>query len=145
MSWCTWTSCRRCNDPVFVASLSSIGAPDTRRERAVKRLMNHSAEIAFHAVSTRAEAVSTVVPQGTFSAVISELTPDEPIDGEVPVADAFEQRLEVGETPPLSENFEPTEVNEMAREGAPEDADPADWQEQRTTADTHAWDSDLDR
>jgi hypothetical protein len=75
--------------------------------------------------------------------VISGLTPNEPIDEEVPIADAVEQRLEVGETPPLSENFEPTEVNEIASEGTPEDANPADWQEQRTSAaDADEWDSD---
>jgi hypothetical protein len=75
--------------------------------------------------------------------VVSETTPDEPIDDQVPVADAVEQRLEVGETPPLSEDFEPTEVNEIGAETAPQDVDPADWQEQRTTA--ADWDSDLDR
>jgi hypothetical protein len=78
--------------------------------------------------------------------VVSETTPDEPIDDHVPVADAVEQRLEVGETPPLSEHFAPTEVNEIADQSAPEDADPADWQDQRTTAaDADMWDSDLDR
>jgi hypothetical protein len=78
--------------------------------------------------------------------VASETTPDEPIDDQVPVADAVEQRQEVGETPPLSEDFEPTELNEIAAQTAPEDADPADWQDQRTTAaDADVWDSDLDR
>ncbi len=73
----------------------------------------------------------------------SDQTPDDPIDQEVPVADAVEQRLEVGETPSLSENFEPTEVNEIADEGVPADADPADWQEQRTTAaGADDWDPD---
>ena len=67
--------------------------------------------------------------------VNSQLTPDEPIDEEVPVADAVEQRLEVGQTPHLSENVEPTEVNEIFTEAAPVDANPADWQEQQTTAD----------
>ena len=71
--------------------------------------------------------------------VNSQLTPDEPIDEEVPVADAVEQRLEVGQTPHLSENVEPTEVNEIFTEAAPEDANPADWQEQRTTADDDEW------
>jgi hypothetical protein len=76
--------------------------------------------------------------------VISELDPDEPIDEEVPIADAAEQRLEVGETPPLSENFAPTELNEIATEGAPDDADPADWQDQRTSAgNAGEWDSDV--
>lgn len=65
----------------------------------------------------------------------AQLTPDEPIDEEVPVADAVEQRLEVGQTPHLSENVEPTEVNEIFTEAAPVDANPADWQEQQTTAD----------
>jgi hypothetical protein len=79
-----------------------------------------------------------------FSPVISELDPHEPIDEEVPIADAVEQRLEVDETPPLSEDFEPTEVNEIAGEGSPEDADPADWQEQRTSAaNAGEWDSDV--
>ncbi|MBV9514838.1 MAG: hypothetical protein JO280_12480 [Mycobacteriaceae bacterium] len=77
--------------------------------------------------------------------MVSEPTSDEPIDGEVPVADAVEQRLEVGHNSPLSENFEPTEVNEIGAESAPPDADPADWQEQRTTANETEWDPDLDR
>jgi len=75
---------------------------------------------------------------------MSEPTPDEPIDDQVPVADAVEQRLEVGEPPLLSENIEPTEVNEIATEGVPEDANPADWQEQRTDAGSDDdWDSDV--
>jgi len=74
--------------------------------------------------------------------VVSEFTPDEPIDAEVPTADAVEQRAEVGETPRLSERLEPTEVNEIAEQGPPQDADPADWQEQHTTAATaDEWDS----
>jgi hypothetical protein len=69
----------------------------------------------------------------------------EPIDDQVPEADAAEQRSEVGETAPLSENFAPTEVSEMSSEGAPLDADPADWQEQHTTAaDADAWETDAD-
>jgi hypothetical protein len=61
--------------------------------------------------------------------------PDEPIGDEVPIADAVEQRLPVGETPELSENIEPTEVSRIAaEETAPVDADPADWQEQHTSA-----------
>lgn len=76
--------------------------------------------------------------------MISELTPDEPIDDQVPVADAVDQRREVGETPPLAEHFEPTEVNEIATEPAPPDADPADWQEQRRAA-PEDWDADIDR
>ena len=65
---------------------------------------------------------------------MSNQMPEDPIDEEVPVADAVEQRLEVGESPVLSENFEPTEVNEIGADAAPADANPADWQEQRTTA-----------
>lgn len=68
-------------------------------------------------------------------------SPDDPIDEEVPVADAVEQRLEVGDAPSLAEDFEPTEVSEIATESAPVDADPADWQEQQTTAPTD-WDPD---
>jgi hypothetical protein len=76
--------------------------------------------------------------------VASELTPDEPIDEDVPIADAVEQRVEVGETPSLSENLEPTEVNEIAAQGLPEDVDPADWQEQHTTATADGeWDSEV--
>jgi hypothetical protein len=71
---------------------------------------------------------------GYVRSVISE--PDEPIENEVPVADAVEQRLEVDETPGLTEDFEPTVVNEIAAEGAPDDANPADWLEQRTAAET---------
>ena len=70
-------------------------------------------------------------------------TPDEPIDEDVPLADAVEQQHEVDETPSLSENFEPTAVNEIASEVAPEDANPADWQEQRTAA-AEGWDPDVD-
>ena len=72
---------------------------------------------------------------------------DEPIGDQVPIADAVDQRLAVDETRELSENFEPTEVSEIAAEGTPpEDANPADWQEQLTSADTGAgdWDSDID-
>ena len=61
---------------------------------------------------------------------------DEPIGEEVPIADAVEQRLPVAETPPLSEDFQPTQASEIAAEGpAPTDVDPADWQEQLTSAD----------
>ena len=76
---------------------------------------------------------------GYVGHVNSQLTPDEPIDEEVPVADAVEQRLEVGRTPQLSENVEPTEVNEIFTEEAPEEANPADWQEQRTDAGDDEW------
>ncbi len=77
---------------------------------------------------------------------MAEQTPDEPIDPEVPVADAVDQRLEVGRQPSMSEDFEPTEASEIAASPAPEDANPADWQEQRTDADdADEWDSDLDR
>lgn len=76
--------------------------------------------------------------------MVSELTPDEPIDEDVPIADAVEQRVEVGETPTLSENVEPTEVNEIAAQGLPEDADPADWQDQHTAAGVaDEWDSEV--
>ncbi|MFZ0832822.1 MAG: hypothetical protein WAM92_07015 [Mycobacterium sp.] len=72
--------------------------------------------------------------------------PDDPIDEEIPVADAVEQRLEVGRTSSLSEDFEPTEVSEIASAIPPEDANPADWQEQHTTADdAEVWDEDIDR
>jgi hypothetical protein len=70
---------------------------------------------------------------------------DEPIDEEVPVADAVEQRTPVVETPDLSEDFEPTEVNEIAAEGPPPvDADPADWQEQLTSGPDDEWDPDIE-
>jgi hypothetical protein len=75
--------------------------------------------------------------------VSSDLTPEKPIDEDVPIADAVEQRLEVGETPSLSETLQPTAINEMAAESAPYDADPADWQEQRTRA-ADGWDPDVD-
>ena len=80
--------------------------------------------------------------------MVSESTPPNrtptPIDEEVPIADAVEQSVEVGETPSLSENLEPTEVNEIAAQGLPEDADPADWQEQHTTASAaDEWDSEV--
>jgi hypothetical protein len=71
---------------------------------------------------------------------------DEPIGEDVPVADAVEQRRTVGETPELSEDLQPTELDQIAAEKkAPEDVDPADWQEQWTSADTGAddWDRDL--
>jgi hypothetical protein len=63
--------------------------------------------------------------------------PDEPIDDQVPVPDAVEQRQAVDEIPDLSEDFEPTEASAIAeRADAPVDANPADWQEQLTSADT---------
>lgn len=71
------------------------------------------------------------------------VTSDEPIDDQVPVPDAVDQRREVGETPPLAEHFVPTEVNEIAAEGTPPDADPADWQDQHTTAPDDDWDIDI--
>ena len=62
---------------------------------------------------------------------------DEPIGEEVPIPDAVDQRLAVGETPELSENFQPTEASAIAAETpAPTDVNPADWQEQLTSADT---------
>jgi hypothetical protein len=71
---------------------------------------------------------------------------DEPIGDQVPVADAVEQRLPVGEPRELSEDFQPTETSEIAAQAAPPDeANPADWQEQLTSAETDAdWDADLD-
>jgi hypothetical protein len=53
-------------------------------------------------------------------------------DAEVPVADAIEQRRTVGEP-----------VEEIGAQGAPPDeANPADWQEQLTIADTDPdWDA----
>jgi hypothetical protein len=72
------------------------------------------------------------------------LTPDEPIDDQVPVADAVEQRLPVAETTELSEGFQPTEVSEIADEDAPTEVDPADWQEQLTSA-GEDWGDELDR
>jgi hypothetical protein len=50
----------------------------------------------------------------------------------------------VGETPSLSETFEPTVLNEIAADPAPADANPADWQEQRTVAADDDWDPDVD-
>jgi len=82
--------------------------------------------------------------RGYLRPVMSEPTHDEPIDDQVPVADAVEQRHQVGEEPPLSEHVEPTEVNEIAARDLPEDADPADWQDQQTIATTDdEWDSDV--
>jgi hypothetical protein len=89
-------------------------------------------------VSSRFAANST----GYARQVAHDRTPDEPIDWEVPTADAAEQRREIIETPPLSENVEPTQ---FATEPLPEDADPADWQEQQTTVDDEDWDIDTDR
>ncbi len=74
----------------------------------------------------------------------SASTPDEPIDDQVPIADAVEQRRPVSETRGLSEDFEPTEVTELAGSEAPVDANPADWQEQLTSA-ADDWDPDIDR
>ena len=71
---------------------------------------------------------------------------DEPIGEEVPLADAVEQRLPVGETSELSEDLQPTELDRIAtQERAPQDVDPADWQDQRTSADIAAeeWDGEL--
>lgn len=71
----------------------------------------------------------------------------EPIDDEVPIADAVEQRLPVEETPELSEDFQPTEVSAIVAEAQPpEDANPADWQEQVTSAGTDIvdWDSGVE-
>ncbi len=71
---------------------------------------------------------------------------DEPIGEEVPIADAVEQRMPVGETRELSEDFQPTEASEIAAEApVPADVDPADWQEQLTSADSgdDDWDADV--
>ena len=71
---------------------------------------------------------------------------DEPIGEEVPLADAVEQRQPVGESRELSEDFQPTEASEIAAEAPPPtDVDPADWQEQLTSADAgddDGWDTD---
>ncbi|HUO36379.1 MAG TPA: hypothetical protein VMU34_00305 [Mycobacterium sp.] len=69
---------------------------------------------------------------------------DEPIGEEVPIADAVEQRQPVGETPELGEDFEPTEASAIAAQTPPPtDVDPADWQEQLTSADTGDEDWDV--
>lgn len=71
---------------------------------------------------------------------------DEPIGEEVPIPDAVEQRLPVGEDRELSEDFQPTEASEIAAEmPPPTDVDPADWQEQLTSADSgdEDWDPDI--
>jgi hypothetical protein len=91
-------------------------------------------------VSSRFATNST----GYARQMVADLTPDEPIDPEVPTADAAEQRREIVETPPLSENIEPTEANEFATEPLPDDANAADWQEQHTTVDDEIWDVDVD-
>ena len=72
---------------------------------------------------------------------------DEPIaDPEVPLADAVEQRLPVDESRELSEDFQPTETSEIAAESQPpDDANPADWQEQLTSAETELdWEPDVE-
>ena len=65
-------------------------------------------------------------------------------DAEVPVADAIDQQRTVGEPVELSEDFQPTETSEIGAQGAPpDDANPADWQEQSTSAETDFdWDGD---
>jgi hypothetical protein len=70
---------------------------------------------------------------------------DEPLgDPEVPIADAVDQRRSVGEQRELSEDFQPTETSEIAAAAAPPDeANPADWQEQLTSAETD-WDDDVE-
>jgi hypothetical protein len=71
---------------------------------------------------------------------------DEPIGEEVPVADAVQQRLPVGESRELSEDFAPTEASEIAAEAPPpSEVDPADWQEQLTSAETgdDDWDENI--
>jgi hypothetical protein len=72
---------------------------------------------------------------------------DEPIeDAEVPVADAVDQRLTVDESRELSEDFQPTETSEIAAQSEPpDDANPADWQEQLTSAETDTdWEGDVE-
>lgn len=71
-------------------------------------------------------------------------SPYEPIADEVPVADAVDQRRQIGEFRSLAEDIEPTEINEWAGEAAPMDAEPADWHEQHASA-ADDWDTDLDR
>lgn len=62
---------------------------------------------------------------------------EEPFDDQVPIPDAVEQRQVVGEPGDLSEDFEPTEASRIAAEEiAPVDVDPADWQDQQTSAET---------
>ena len=85
-------------------------------------------------------------PAGSFRSVTLGPDSDEPIGAEVPIADAVEQRLPVGETRELSEDFQPTEASAIAsKTPAPTDVDPADWQEQLTSADTgdDDWDADI--
>ena len=71
---------------------------------------------------------------------------DEPFDDQVPVPDAVEQRLPVGEPRELSEDFQPTETSEIAAHAEPPvDANPADWQEQLTSAESDMdWDADAE-
>jgi hypothetical protein len=72
---------------------------------------------------------------------------DEPIGDQVPVADAVDQRRAVDENRELSEDVQPTELDEIAaEEQVPEDANPADWQDQLTSAETGVdeWDADAE-
>jgi uncharacterized protein YjbJ (UPF0337 family) len=55
-------------------------------------------------------------PPGSFRSVTLGADSDEPIGEEVPIADAVEQRLPVGETRELSEDFQPTEASAIASE-----------------------------
>ena len=76
-------------------------------------------------------------PPGSFRNVTLGPDSDEPVGEEVPIADAVEQRLPVGETRELSEVFQPTEASAIASEApAPADVHPGDWQERLTSADT---------
>ena len=84
--------------------------------------------------------------RGTVGIVTHSRGTDEPIADDVPVADAVEQRQEVGEQAELSEGFAPTEVSEIAaHQKAPADVNPADWQDQLTSADSGGedWQSDI--
>ena len=74
---------------------------------------------------------------GSFRNVTLGPDSDEPVGAELPIADAVEQRLPVGETRELSEVFQPTEASAIASEApAPADVNAGDWQERLTSADT---------
>jgi len=82
---------------------------------------------------------------GSFRNVTLGPDSDEPVGEEVPIADAVEQRLPVGETRELSEVFQPTEASAIASEApAPADVNAGDWQERLTSADTgEDWDESV--
>ena len=83
-------------------------------------------------------------PAGYRPKVIHPRESDAPIYDQVPIPDAIEQRQPVGPTPELSEDFRPTEVSEIG-DHAPDEANPADWQEQLTSADAgdEQWHPDI--